>query len=122
MSKPNRPDCPNCGSEKVYSDGEKKWRCNDCYKRFDKSPQEIADYLKAKGLEPKPQKKAYVMKNPTKVQCCVCGEEYIIDNPHKEIPIFYCTDCLQKYGGQTPNSKIEGYEGRRIPVPRLEVD
>ena len=118
MAKPNRPDCPNCGSTRIWSNG-KKWQCQDCYKRFDKSPQEIADYLKARGIEPK---KVYVMKNPTKVSCVVCGEEHVIDNPNSEVGLFYCTKCLREYGGKTPNSKIEGRERIRISVPKLGVD
>jgi len=103
--------CLQCGSEFETRLACKKYCDLGCKRIFNREKQRF-----------RKTKKNYVLKNPTRVFCCVCGSETIIDNPHKEIPIFYCTKCLKEYGGKTPNSKIEGWEGRRIGVPELNLD
>ena len=119
MAKLDPRNCEVCGAQYQPLQSNQKYCSGTCYVRAS-----IERRREKRGLEPKPkpQKKPYVMKNPTKVSCCVCGEEHVIDNPHKEVGLFYCTDCLKEYGGKTPNSKIEGRERIRISVPKLGVD
>lgn len=108
-SKILKKKCVQCGSEFETTNPHKKYCDSSCARNFNRKKQRFG----------KP-KKNYVMGNPVTVQCCVCGIEHVIDQVYSEIPLFYCTGCLKKYGGKTPNSKIEGYQGRRIGVPKLE--
>ena len=110
----NRPNCPRCSGNRIVSSG-KCWRCKDCGRNFIKNPKEP---------KPKPQKKRYITQNPTKVQCCVCGEEHIIDNPNSEVGLFYCRECLKKHGGKSVLSPIlYGFpkEGSVVIVPELNL-
>ena len=106
MSKFERPPCPRCNGNRIISSG-KNWKCKDCGRQFLKNPV---------IPKPKPEKKPYVMKNPTKVQCCVCGEEYVIDNPNSETGIFYCMKCLKKYAGKTLSDE------NSVVIPKLNLN
>lgn len=97
--------CAICGTKFTPKVHNQKYCSKECYRK--------ADYYRKMGkypikpkIRPKP-KKPYVMKNPTKVQCCVCGEESVIDNPNSEVGIFYCMKCLKKGGSTIPKLNLE---------------